>query len=111
MGGDGPAGMWGSSRGWKREHAMLLDFDPDVVGLASQPFALRLSGQKSVTYTPGNLARRAACHMHTRCEADGDWTQGIDHRASPRPCFRSAQSAMHIGCRDGYSGLGMQSCA
>jgi hypothetical protein len=43
----------------ERDHAMLLDFDPDVVGLASQPFTLGWSGQKTVAHTPDYFARRA----------------------------------------------------
>jgi hypothetical protein len=38
----------------------------------------------------------------------GDWKRGTGHRASPRPCFRSAQTPTQTGCTVGYSGLGMQ---
>jgi hypothetical protein len=31
--------MWVSSRGWN-DHVMLMDFDPGITGIASQPFWL-----------------------------------------------------------------------
>ena len=34
------AATWGSSPGWKRDHVLHLDFDPSVVGIASQPLWL-----------------------------------------------------------------------
>ena len=45
----------------ERDHAMLLDFDRDVSGLASQPFTLkwRDAAGKKVWHTPDYLARLA----------------------------------------------------
>lgn len=44
----------------ERDHLMLLDFDPDVVGIASQPFWLAWPGpDKVLTHAPDFFARRA----------------------------------------------------
>lgn len=44
----------------ERDHLMLLDFDPSIVGIASQPFWLRWSDDdgKAVSHTPDVFARR-----------------------------------------------------
>ena len=52
--------MWGSSPGWSVIDAILLDFDPQVVGFASQPFWLawrdaRGGGERS--HAPDFFAR------------------------------------------------------
>jgi hypothetical protein len=64
------SGLWWSAtvgahvgfESWlERDHAMLLDFDPAVVGIASQPFWLRWTDGdgKSVSHAPDYFARRA----------------------------------------------------
>lgn len=63
-------GMWWSAttgrhvgfESWlERDHAMMLDFDRDVVGLSSQPFTLswRDRDGKATSHTPDYFARRA----------------------------------------------------
>lgn len=62
-------GWWWSATGgchvghesWlERDHAMLLDFDPDVVGFASQPFRLHwLDGERGRGHVPDFFARLA----------------------------------------------------
>ncbi|MDT3728246.1 TnsA-like heteromeric transposase endonuclease subunit [Streptomyces sp. DSM 41972] len=62
-------GLWWSStvgghigyESWlERDHVMLLDFDPSVVGISSQPFWLfwRSDTGKSVSHAPDYFARR-----------------------------------------------------
>ncbi|MFE7115179.1 TnsA-like heteromeric transposase endonuclease subunit [Streptomyces sp. NPDC057654] len=62
-------GLWWSStvgghigyESWlERDHVMLLDFDPSVVGISSQPFWLfwRSDAGKSVSHAPDYFARR-----------------------------------------------------
>jgi hypothetical protein len=64
------SGLWWSAttgthvgfESWlERDHAMLLDFDPTIVGIASQPFWLRWEdeGGKPVSHAPDFFARRA----------------------------------------------------
>jgi hypothetical protein len=64
------SGLWWSAtmgrhlgfKSWlERDHAMLLDFDSAVVGIASQPFWLswRDSGGGSVSHCPDYFVRRA----------------------------------------------------
>ncbi len=62
-----PGWWWSSTTGrhvghesWlERDHAMLLDFDPDVVGFASQPFWLHWSGERgNARHAPDFFARR-----------------------------------------------------
>lgn len=64
------SGLWWSAtngahvgfESWlERDHAMLLDFDPTVVSIASQPFWLRWVDAmgKSVSHAPDFFARRA----------------------------------------------------
>lgn len=44
----------------ERDHVMLLDFDPDVIGLASQPFWLAWqAGDRRRRHAPDYFARRA----------------------------------------------------
>lgn len=45
----------------ERDHLMLLDFDPDVVGIASQPFWLywTTAEGKARSHAPDYFARRA----------------------------------------------------
>ncbi|WP_281275786.1 TnsA-like heteromeric transposase endonuclease subunit [Thermomonospora umbrina] len=52
--------MWGSSRWLERDHLMLLDFAPDIVGLASQPFWLFwvTAEGKTRSHVPDYFARR-----------------------------------------------------
>lgn len=63
-----PGSWWWATTGthvgfesWlERDHVMLADFDPDVVGLASQPFWLTLScGGRTRRHAPDFFARRA----------------------------------------------------
>ena len=63
-----PGWWWSSTSGrhvgyesWlERDHAMLLDFDPDVVGFSSQPFCLCWhDGVRSRRHPPDYFARRA----------------------------------------------------
>lgn len=65
----------------ERDHAMLLDFDPEVVGLASQPFTLRWSGRRSVAHTPDYFARRGdggavVVDVRPRDRVPGRWLWG-----------------------------------
>lgn len=64
------SGLWWSAtigrhvgfESWlERDHLMLLDFDPVVVGIASQPLRLRWRDEadKHVSHVPDYLARRA----------------------------------------------------
>ncbi|GGV08337.1 hypothetical protein GCM10010182_29570 [Actinomadura cremea] len=46
----------------ERDHAMLLDFDPQVVGFASQPFWLRWwdeAARRERSHAPDSFARPA----------------------------------------------------
>ncbi|WP_427131618.1 TnsA-like heteromeric transposase endonuclease subunit [Pseudarthrobacter sp. S9] len=44
----------------ERDHLMCLDFDPDVTGVASQPFSITLPGSLSqITHVPDYFVRRA----------------------------------------------------
>jgi len=63
------SGLWWSSttgghvgfESWlERDHLMLLDFDPLVAGISSQPFWLRWAGEdgKAVSHAPDYFARR-----------------------------------------------------
>jgi hypothetical protein len=63
-----PGWWWSATSGrhvgyesWlERDHAMLLDFDPDVVGFASQPFRLHwLDGERGRGHVPDFFARLA----------------------------------------------------
>lgn len=63
-----PGWWWSSTSGrhvgyesWlEREHAMLLDFDPDVTGFASQPFWLHWPGaERDRRHAPDFFARSA----------------------------------------------------
>jgi TnsA-like endonuclease N terminal len=64
------SGLWWSAttgghvgfESWlERDHLMLLDFDPQVTGISSQPFWLRWldEGGKAVAHVPDFFARRA----------------------------------------------------
>ncbi len=64
------SGLWWSAtvgghvgfESWlERDHVMLLDFDPAIVGIASQPFWLRWRDEdgKAVSHTPDFFGRRA----------------------------------------------------
>ena len=55
-----PAAMWGLSLG-ERDHLLNLDFDPTVVGIASQPFWLHWidAAGKSDWHAPDFFARRS----------------------------------------------------
>ena len=64
------SGLWWSAttgghvgfESWlERDNLMLLDFDPAVVGVASQPFWLRWTGEagERVSHAPDFFARRA----------------------------------------------------
>ncbi len=63
-----PGGWWSVTsdrhvgfESWlERDHAMLLDFDPDVVGFAAQPFWLHWhDGHRERRHAPDYFARRA----------------------------------------------------
>ncbi len=108
-------GMWWSAttgrhagyESWlERDHAMVLDFDRDVVGFSSQPFTLswRVSG-KAVSHTPDYFARlaggsavvvdvrpadrvkpRDAVKFETTaaaCAVVGDWSFRLVHELDP----------------------------
>ncbi|MFE6848809.1 TnsA-like heteromeric transposase endonuclease subunit [Streptomyces sp. NPDC057686] len=55
------AGHIGYESWLERDHVMLLDFDPDVVGMASQPFTLSWRSPDGVRmqHTPDYFVRRA----------------------------------------------------
>jgi len=55
-----PAAMWGLSLGWNA-HLLNLDFDPTVVGIASQPFWLHWidAAGKPDSHAPDFFARRS----------------------------------------------------
>ena len=57
----------------ERVHVMALDFDPDVVGIASQPFWLFWSHESS----GGFRSRRVAGRQRLLSRADAVWVHGI----------------------------------
>ena len=64
-----PGSWWSSTTGghvglesWlERDHVMFMDFDPDITGIASQPFWLhwRDEADRSRRHAPDFFARRA----------------------------------------------------
>jgi hypothetical protein len=58
-GGRPPMGaMSDSSRGWKRDHVLHLDFDPSVVGIASQPLWLHWTDEGGPSFCRTPLAEQ-----------------------------------------------------
>jgi len=52
------AATWGSSPGWKRDHVLHLDFDPSVVGIASQPLWLHWTDEGGPSFCRTPLAEQ-----------------------------------------------------
>jgi hypothetical protein len=88
----------------ERDHLMLLDFDPQVTGISSQPFWLRWldEGGKAVAHVPDFFARRAdgsAVVVDCRpAERRKPAPADTAHPARPRPARTASSGTSAAPC-------------
>ncbi|MEV6480021.1 TnsA-like heteromeric transposase endonuclease subunit [Streptomyces sp. NPDC051576] len=102
------AGTTGSHVGYEswleRDRLILLDFDPDVVGIASQPFWLHWrEGAKRRRHAPDYFVRLAdsrARVVDVRAEDDVDERTAEAFTATGRACSAVGWEFVHVGVPD-----------
>jgi hypothetical protein len=96
--------MWVTSRGWNGTRLILLDFAPDVVGIASQPFWLRWrEGEERRRHAPDYFVRLAhgrARVVDVRAEDQVDERTAEAFAATERACSAVGWEFVHVGVPD-----------